>query len=59
MERTYNVKYAGRIHVVFGGSGTVEGMFVKNAMQAEPVDAGTKKRDSKGAFFVLLNGEHE
>lgn len=49
----------GRIHVVFGGSGMVKGMFVKHAIQAEPVDVGTEKDDPKDAFFVVLNSESE
>jgi hypothetical protein len=49
----------GRINVVFGGSDMVEGMFVKNAIQAEPVDVGTEKDDPKDAFFVVLNREQE
>lgn len=52
-------KIDGRIHVVFGGSGMVEGMFVNNAIQAEPADVGTEKESPKDAFFVVLNGEGE
>ena len=37
----------------------VEGMFVNNAIQAEPVDIGTEKDDPQDAFFVVLSGEYK
>lgn len=51
-------KIEGRIHAVFGGSGMVEGMFVNDAIQPEPVDVGTEKNDPKDAFFVVLSGQY-
>jgi hypothetical protein len=51
-------KIDGKIHVVFGGSGMVEGMFVNDAIQPEPVDVGTEKNDPKDAFFVVLSGQY-
>jgi hypothetical protein len=49
-------KINGRIKVVFGGSGMVEGMFIKNAVQQKPLDTGTERNDPKDAFFVVLTG---
>jgi hypothetical protein len=49
----------GKIHAVFGGSGMVQGMFVSNAIQAEPVDGGSGKNDPRDAFFVVLKGNHK
>jgi hypothetical protein len=50
-------KINGKTRVVFGGSGMIEGMFVNNAIQAEPADVGSDKNDPKDAFFVVLNSE--
>ena len=44
----------GKTRAVFGGSGMVEGMFVKNAIQAKAADPGTGKKDLKDGFFVVI-----
>ena len=44
----------GKTRAVFGGSGMVEGMFTKNAIQPKPADAGQGKKDPKDAFFAVI-----
>jgi len=44
----------GKTRAVFGGSGMVEGMFTKNAIQSKPADAGQGKKDPKDAFFAVI-----
>ncbi len=44
----------GTARAVYGGSGMVEGMFVRNAVQAEPADTGGGKKDPKDAFYVVV-----
>ena len=44
----------GKTHAVFGGSGMMEGMFTKNAIQPKPADAGEGKKDPKDAFFAVI-----
>ena len=44
----------GKTRAVWGGSGMVDGMFVKNALQGKGVDAGTGKKDPKDAFFAVI-----
>jgi len=44
----------GKTRAVFGGSGMVEGMFTKNAIQPKHADAPTDKKDPKDGFFAVI-----
>ena len=44
----------GKTRAVFGGSGMLEGMFTKNAIQTKPCDPGAGKKDPKDGFFAVI-----
>jgi len=45
----------GKTRAVFGGSGMVSGMFIKNAIQPKPCDAGSGKKDPRDGFFAVID----
>ncbi len=47
-------RIGGKSRAVFGGSGMVRGMFVKNAIQGETADTGEGKKDPKDGFFAVV-----
>lgn len=44
----------GKVRAVYAGGGMAEGMFVKNALLAQPSDAGKGKTDPKDGFLVVV-----
>ncbi len=44
----------GQTRAVFAGSGMIEGMFTRDAIQSQAGDTGTDKNDPKDGFFAVL-----